>query len=424
VSQLRRRRLLAAAVLCVLIGAPATLLAHADQRERHGPPPTPVPPDGRLSPFPQVLHTPADAVVSPALSARGAVLADLRSGAILDGKEMDASRPIASLTKIMTALVVLERTEPSDVVTVDPDAVFRPDDYGANSTIGLVAGERLRVGDLLAALLLGSANDAAEALAIHVGGTEERFVTMMNRRAVRLGMGHTTFASASGLDDRGRSTPRDLLRLVRAAEANPTFRDLVARRFRTIPAPHGPDRRIQNRNALLWLYRGADGAKTGTTAGAGPCLVATATRHGRTLVAIVLHTEDEPFSDAAALLNHGFEGFEQATVVDEGEDRGTLAIVGGTVPVLAGATLAGLVPVGSGDAVRAVATADPTVRFPPAPGERVGTLTVRAGPTTVGSIPLVAGEIPAPRPVGSPWWVRAVEAMAGGASDVVRGLAT
>ncbi len=208
---------------------------------------------------------------------------DVDTGAILYREASRTPLPVASLTKVMTALLTLERTDLDDVVRVDPAAVFHRGDYGSSSTLGLRAGERISVRDLLYALLLGSANDAADALAIHISGDRATFVTAMNRRADGLGMADTRFLSANGLDDRGRSTARDLLTLVEAAEADPAFREIVATRFRDIPAPKGRDRRIQNRNALLWLYPGAVGTKTGSTAGAGFCLIATAEREGRRL---------------------------------------------------------------------------------------------------------------------------------------------
>src|SRR5439155_9805756 len=197
-----RRRLVAGIALCLILGLPAAMAATPGV---HGPPPTPVPPRGSLSPFPQALHTPAVATTAPAISAPAAILADLGSGRILFQRDPDTRRPIASLTKIMTALLVLERSKPADQVVIDPRAVFDRKDFGAASTLGLRAGERLSVEDLLYGLLLGSANDAAVALAIHVAGTEQAFVGLMNGRADRLGMGNTDFASSNGLDDRGRS---------------------------------------------------------------------------------------------------------------------------------------------------------------------------------------------------------------------------
>ena len=147
------------------------------------------------------------------------ILADLDDGQVMFAKAPEVRRPIASLTKVMTALLVLQRRELDDVVTVSPDAVFDGDDYGASSTLGLRAGERRTVRELLDALMLQSANDAALALAIDISGSERRFVELMNERARALGMRDTVFLSPNGLDDRGRSTTRDLLALTRAASA-------------------------------------------------------------------------------------------------------------------------------------------------------------------------------------------------------------
>jgi D-alanyl-D-alanine carboxypeptidase (penicillin-binding protein 5/6) len=390
------------------------------------PPPTPVPPRGSPSPFPSVLTTPADPLAAPVVSARGALLADLETGEILLERAADGPRPIASLTKIMTALVVLERTTLDDVVVVDPDAVFAPRDFGAGSTLGLRAGERVRVEDLLYGMMLGSANDAAAALAIHVAGSEDAFVRIMNRRAAALGMRRTRFASVHGLDDRGRSTPRDLLRLTMAAVLAPAFNRITAARFHSMPGPGPTDRRIQNRNVLLWLYDGSFGAKTGTTVGAGPCVVATATRDGRTLTAIVLHADGEPFSDAASLLNYGFEGFTETTVVRAGDPLGEVRIRGGRVGAEAGHDLVASVPTTALEGIQAEIRVDPDAVFPPAPGQPIGTVRyVTTEPAGVlGSVPLVVSSVPAPAAEERPWWVRAAGAVGGAIRDVVTGLST
>jgi serine-type D-Ala-D-Ala carboxypeptidase (penicillin-binding protein 5/6) len=251
---------LVVAVVSAEAGLTSFASPHAD-----APPPTPLPPHGSLSPFPTSLRTPAEPTSAPALTARSALLADLVSGDVMDEKAPDQAVPIASLTKIITALITLKRMRLADMVTVDPRAVFRRRDYGASSTLGLRAGERISVENLLYAMMLGSANDAALALAIHIAGSEQAFVRVMNARARRLGMRHTVFYSSTGLDDRGRSTARDLLRLVRETDAIDGFDRITAARFRTIPAPMGRDRRIQNRNPLLWLYPGTFGTKTGST---------------------------------------------------------------------------------------------------------------------------------------------------------------
>jgi D-alanyl-D-alanine carboxypeptidase (penicillin-binding protein 5/6) len=391
--------------------------------ERSGPPPTPVPPQGSPSPFPQTLQLPADPVAVPRLDAPVAILADLDDGQAMFAKAPELRRPIASLTKVMTAMLVLKRRALDDVVTVSPQAIFEDDEYGATSTLGLRGGERRTVRQLLGALMLQSANDAAVALAIDVGGTERRFVALMNRQARALGMRRTRFYSPHGLDDRGRSTARDLLVLTRAAYAVPGFDRIVSSRFRSIPAPHGRPRHVQNRNALLWLYPGAIGTKTGFTTGAGHCLIATAERDGRRLVAVLLGGRDEAFSDAATLLDHGFEGFQERTFVRAGEGIGTLAIRGGAVAVEAERSVTSLVPTARMERVRELVSVRADAVFPPAPGERVGTYTVTIPGASLGSSPLIVAQVPPPPPTGDdPWWMRAAEAAGRAVGQALDGL--
>jgi serine-type D-Ala-D-Ala carboxypeptidase (penicillin-binding protein 5/6) len=423
VSVLVRRRLAATVLVAALVAGPAALTSLAAPKPAT-PPPTPVPPKGSLSPFPTALATPSNAMRPPAVGARAAILADLTTGTLMDAKAPDLAVPIASLTKIMTALIALERTESQDVVTVDPRAVFHRGDYGASSTLGLRAGERITVEDLLYAMLLGSANDAAVALAVHISGSEDAFVRTMNARAERLGMRHTDLRSVNGLDDRGQSTARDLLTLVRAAEAIDGFDRITSTKVRTIPAPTGPARRIQNRNALLWLYPGTFGTKTGSTALAGSCLIASASRDGRRLVAIVLHARGEAFSDAAALLNYGFDGFTQQTFAAAGADEGTLRIRGGDVPVVAAADLTALVPTRTLGTVRRRIVAAPNAAFPPAPGSTVGTLTVSVPGLTIGSVPLVVSTVPPPVSSSGPWWARAAGSAGHAVAEAIDAIAS
>ena len=387
------------------------------------PPPTPVPPHGSPSPFPTSLATPGDPTREPTIPATAALLADLETGQVLYTKDPAAPRPIASVTKVMTGLLALESLPLDRMVRVGPVAVFERDDYGASSTLGLQVGERISVENLLYALLLGSANDAAVALAIAVDGSVPAFVRHMNVRARQLGMMQTRFFSASGLDDRGHSTPRDLLHLVRFANANDAFRTITATRFRRIPAPRGPDRVIQNRNALLWLYAGTFGTKTGTTAEAGSCLVASASRNGRHLVAIVLDAPNEPFSSAATLLEYGFEGWAPVDLVQAGEPRGTVDIRGGTVPVVAGASLEALVPVAGDDDVVERTVVDPLAAFPPAAGEAIGALVIHRGSQVLGRVPLVVPSVPPAPATSGPWWIRAATAVGGAIVDGVSAIA-
>ena len=422
-SRIRRRRIVSALLVVAVISGEAVLTSFASPRGS-APPPTPVPPHGSLSPFPRSLRTPADPTVAPALSARSALLADLTTGDVMDEKASDEPVPIASLTKLMTALIAMKRTQPSDTVTVDARAVFRRRDYGWSSTIGLKPGERINVENLLYAMMLGSANDAALALAIDIAGSEEAFVRLMNAQARRLDMRRTVFFSSTGLDDRGRSTARDLLRLVRVLDAVDGFDRITATRFRAIPAPQGRDRRIQNRNALLWLYPGTFGTKTGSTARAGACLIASAARGERRLVAIVLGAPHESFSDAAALLAYGFGGFTQRTLASDGGDEGTLAIRGGAVPVVAGAALTALVPTASLDSLRQRISVDPRAAFPPAPGSRIGTLVVSIPGLTIGSVPLLVSVVPPPPASLGPWWVRAGMSVGRSVAGAIRAISS
>jgi serine-type D-Ala-D-Ala carboxypeptidase (penicillin-binding protein 5/6) len=386
------------------------------------PPPTPVPPNGSPSPFPSRLATPRDPEPIPEVEAPSFVLADLDAGQVLVQKASGDIRPIASLTKLMTALLVLEAGRLDRIVRVHPDAVFGRGDYGAGSALGLRPGERISVRGLLAGLVLGSANDAAEALAIEASGSVSAFVEEMNARARTLGMTRTRFASPHGLDDDGRSSAADLLRLLRATLEIRFARDLMSSRFVTIPSASGPRRRIQNRNVMLWLYPGAFGVKTGYTSGARFCLIATARRRGRELAVIVLGGRDEVFSDAAALLNHGFAAYERRTLVGQGEALGSVQIRGGEVPVVAGRELTALVRVSEVDLIERILTGRRSAAYPPPTGAVVGFLRLRGPAATLGRIPVLAADLAPPREPSGRWWGRAAGAVARAVTAVVHGL--
>jgi D-alanyl-D-alanine carboxypeptidase (penicillin-binding protein 5/6) len=389
-----------------------------------GPPPTPVPPHGSPSPFISHLSTPADPMPVPKVDASAAILMDLGTRQVLFEKAPELARPVASLTKLMTALLVLEREAGrlDRTIRIHPDAVFDRGDYGGGSTLGLRPGERVSIRGLLTGLLLGSANDAAEALAIEEAGSVSAFVQDMNARAKVMGMSRTKFASPHGLDDRGHSSAGDLMRLLRVASKDPTFRGLIGRRFAVVRSDSSRPRRIQNRNVMLWLYPGASGVKTGYTAESGFCLMGTARRGGKELAVVVLGGRDEVFSDAAALLNHGFAAYERRTLVEEGEALGSLRVRGGDVPVVAGEQLDALVGVEAGGAIERTLSASPGAAYPPPSGSVVGTLRVTSSGASLGKVTvLVANLEPPPEPTGS-WWGRAAGAVSGAVTAVVAGL--
>ena len=351
------------------------------------PPPTPVPPFGSPSPFPTVLETPKPSPKPPKLSAPSVALADLATGQILYRRNGDDRRPIASLTKLMTAVLALQLARPSEMVRVGPEAAAQ-----TGSRLGLGVGERIRVGELLYALLLQSSNDAAVALADHVAGSPSRFIRLMNRRADRLGLDDTKFLSSTGLDDRGYSTALNLAELARRAFANSRFREIVATKFHRVPAPGPGSRRVQNRNILLWLYRGAIGGKSGYTSAADYCLVAAATRGGRSFVAVVLGAPENAFNDAAALLNYGFAGFRSVQLLRTGQRLGVIRVRDRPVPVAAGADLIRLVPTRATESLVFRLKEKRRLRLPISAGQVVGKELVVLRGRVLGSTPAVAEE--------------------------------
>ena len=364
----------------LLAGSPAL-----GQRSPGIPPPTPVPPEGSPSPYPTALDTPPPSAEEPRVEAEAAALADLDSGRVLFEAGTEVRRPIASLTKVMTALLVIERTRPTETVTASSEAAGQ---LGAE--LGLVPGEARTVRELLLALLLQSANDAAVALAEHVSGSVDRFIAEMNARAADLGMDDTEFRSPSGLDDEGHSTASDLLILASEAFLNATFAGIVSTRFARVPSAAGEPRRLQNRNALLWLYDGAFGGKTGYTAAAGFCLVAAAERDGLRLAAVVLGAPEQAFDAGAELLNHGFAAWERETIVTLGGESETLTVEGKAVPTEAVSTLSVLIPRGA--MVDTEVARDTGLSLPVDAGDPVGTLTAASAGRTLGEVTLVASE--------------------------------
>lgn len=283
----------------------------------------------------------ADAVPPPALGARAAILVTGGTGERLYGMNADASMPVASATKLMTALVTLER-EPLTGTFPYPGKHFTPD----ASQIGLSPGERMSVYDLLVAALVPSADDAALDLAYNIGqGSVTRFVAMMNARAVKLGLNHTHYSTPIGFDDPGNySSAADLVRLAGyVLERYPVFAHIVSLSTAVLNSGNQP-RTVVSRNGLVGVVPWIHGVKTGHTAGAGYVLVGLARRNGMTLLSAVLGTSSEGARDqnTLALLNWGYANYRQTEPVAAGAvlARPTVADQPGRRPeVIAGRTL-------------------------------------------------------------------------------------
>lgn len=326
----------------------------------------------------------------PELTAAGAVVWDPADGKVLFGKAERVPRAMASTTKIMTALLVLESGAADEILTVSARAAS----FG-EATLGLRAGQRIAVSAVVAGLLIRSGNDAAVALAEHVAGSEAAFVEKMNARAAELGLTDTRFVNASGLtDDPGhRSSPLDLARLAQVAMADPRFADWAGSASLVVP-PFG---RLENRNRLLGTYPGASGVKTGNTALAGWCLVASATRSGRTLYAVVLDSlsADTYFGEAAALLEHGFTAYRRPQPVTAGVPVTPYRWADASVPLISHEALARTVGVGASATWRTVL--HPALERPLRAGAPAGVAELLVDGEVIASSPLLtAAAVPAP----------------------------
>jgi D-alanyl-D-alanine carboxypeptidase (penicillin-binding protein 5/6) len=335
-----------------------------------------------------ILAATAGALAGPAprVDASAVLVGNGATGLILHGERQGARQAIASITKIMTALVVMERATPNEIVRV-----AGPAPAIGEATIGLRAGERLTVRELLTAMLVESANDAAFALAYHVGdGSISRFVSLMNAKAQELGLADTRFARPDGLDAAGHySSARDIFKLARVAMRKPLFRELVRIRRATVAG-----RPIVNRNDLLSSYPGTFGVKTGHTIGAGWSQVAAARRAGVTIYAVLLGgaSREGRNGDLTRLLDWGFDQYRRVAIVSAGETyaRAAVPFSDRRLALVAEESVVTLAQVGRPLVERVVAPA--MVALPVEEGETLGELRVFEGRKLIAIRPLTAAE--------------------------------
>ncbi|GAA0135593.1 D-alanyl-D-alanine carboxypeptidase DacB [Paenibacillus sp. YSY-4.3] len=251
----------------------------------------------------------------PETHAQAATLIDVKSGRILYSHHGDVEMPVASLTKIMTAIVAIEHGKLDEVVTVTKNA-YRKE----GSSIYLELGEEMKLENLLYGLMLRSGNDAATAIAEHVGGSEEGFVHLMNEKVKMLGLKHTQFQNPHGLDAKGHySSANDLAVITAYGLQNPVFKEIVKTRSKRAPNPNNPwDYKWDNKNKMLRFYEGADGVKTGYTKTARRCLVSSASRSGQQLAVVTLNDGDD-WNDHQKLLDYGFANYPLKEIIGAGQ---------------------------------------------------------------------------------------------------------
>ena len=319
--------------------------------------------------------------------AKACVIIDETSGRILLSHNADAALPMASTTKVMTALLALELGDLDAPVTCSRTAFGVP-----GTSIYLAEGETLTLRQMLYGLMLASGNDAATAIAEHIGGTVEEFCRMMTARAAKLGCKNTVFLTPHGLPCEGHyTTAYDLALIAREAMTHPEFREIVTTTRATIPwEGRNYDRVLNNKNKLLTTYAGATGIKTGYTKKAGRCLVFGAEREGMRIIGVVLNCPDW-FNEAARLMDIAFDRYEAVTMLHAGDTVATVPVHNAnsaTVAAILAADLTGVVPKGSMPQVE-IKLPD-VLDAPIQAGHCIGTAHLMAGGVAVAEIPILA----------------------------------
>jgi D-alanyl-D-alanine carboxypeptidase (penicillin-binding protein 5/6) len=319
------------------------------------------------------------------VNAKAFVLMDPISGRILFEKNSEDKRAMASTTKIMTAIIALENGDLRSKVKVSSRAASI-----GGSSFYLNSGEVLSLENMLYGLLLPSGNDAAVAIAEHIGGTEDNFVRMMNKKALELGALNTHFKNPHGLDDPEHyTTAKDLALIAKYALNIHKFREIVQTKSKEIKEGKNP-RHIFSTNRLLWEFEGAIGIKTGYTGNAGKCLVASADNNIFQLLSIVLGTHDH-FADSCTLLNYGFNNYQFTPLISKNQYCTTIKVVGGLSDEVDLMTKDGIsLVLMENESVIFNSVVPKKIKAPVSKGEQIGELQVYVGNDLACSTSLVA----------------------------------
>ncbi len=339
---------------------------------------------------------PAVKAAGPEIAAPSAVLMDASTGTVLYEKNAREKLAPASVTKVMTLLLVMEALENGQISWDDTVTASEAAAAKGGSQVYLEAGERMSLEEMLKSVVVSSANDCATALAEHVAGSESAFVELMNQRAAELGMADTHFVNCTGLDDE----PQAAEHLTTAYDIALMSRELLKheeiKNYTTIwmDTVRGGQFGLSNTNKLVRFYEGTTGLKTGYTSAAGHCLSASAQRDGMELIAVVLNcsSSSDRFESAKALLNYGFANY---ALVDPSltETLSPVEVTLGTqsviLPELQSASPI-LIPKSDQSRVTRTVELAEQVAAPVEAGQQLGTLTISAGERVLGEIPIVA----------------------------------
>lgn len=331
----------------------------------------------------------AFADAQPQVSAKSAVLINADNGQILFAKDENTKRPMASTTKIMTALLTLEAAAVNNKIVTITDKMVRVE----GSSMGLLPGDQLSLKNLAAGMLIVSGNDAANSAAIAISGSTEAFSDLMNKRAKELNLTNTHFVTPSGLDDDEHyTTASDLAALAEAAMKNPDFAEIAGSKLMNVQY-NSPEqtRRFTNHNKLLNLYQGCTGVKTGFTKKAGRCLVSAAQKNGVNLIAVTLNAPDD-WTDHQQMLNYGFTKLTSYPI-DDSNYKIDLPVIGGIREnTSAYGTAGNSIVVNTEDSNRIVRSVEvPHFIYAPVEvGQVLGTVRYIIGTETIASTELVA----------------------------------
>ena len=332
------------------------------------------------------------------LAGKSALLMDVNTGTILYESNSHEKLAPASVTKVMTMLLIMEAIDSGKITLNDMVTASEAAAAKGGSQIYLKVGETMSVSDMLKSIAVSSANDCACAMAEHLAGSEEAFVAMMNEKARELGMNDTNFVNCTGLDDgegaeNHRTSAHDIALMSRELLKNhPLIKNYTTIWMDTV---RNGTFGLSNTNKLVRFYQGATGLKTGFTSGAGYCLSATAQRDGMELIAVVMGADTSQNRNAAckSLLDYGFANFavvnpELTEVNDVPVKLGKLNSVG----VQLGESAGLLIDKAQKNSVTTEVTTEEAVTAPVSQGQRIGTLTVKAGEQVLSEVPLVAAE--------------------------------